>query len=226
MADAPPTIAIVGAGPGMGLAIAEQFGRHGFNVALVARTRTKLDELVARLDDQGIDAAGFTADVTDRRSIAVAFDQIKDRFGAVDVLEYSPAPQPSDPALAMVDVREVTVENTQPQIEYYLYGAITAAQQVLPDMLAAGSGTLLFTTGAGSVTPIPMLGNVNVAAAALRNWAINLHGALDGTGVYAAHIAIGVWLGSGQPGSHPAEVAPTYWGLYTARTDPEAIYPA
>ena len=34
------TIAIVGAGEGIGLAVAERFGREGFNVALPARSST------------------------------------------------------------------------------------------------------------------------------------------------------------------------------------------
>ncbi|MEW2050455.1 hypothetical protein [Streptomyces sp. NPDC005476] len=37
-----PTIAIIGAGPGMGLAIARTFGSRGFDVALSARTKEKL----------------------------------------------------------------------------------------------------------------------------------------------------------------------------------------
>jgi hypothetical protein len=33
------------------------------------------------------------ADVMDRPTLVAAFEKIKDRFGAVDALEYSPAPQ-------------------------------------------------------------------------------------------------------------------------------------
>jgi NAD(P)-dependent dehydrogenase (short-subunit alcohol dehydrogenase family) len=87
-----PTIAIVGAGPGLGLSIAKVFGRNGFSVALVARTREKLDRLAAELAESGVEAEGFAADIMDRSSLTAAFDRIKDRFGAVDVLEYSPAP--------------------------------------------------------------------------------------------------------------------------------------
>jgi short-subunit dehydrogenase len=43
-----PSIAIVGAGPGMGLAIARTFGSHEFNVALISRDSAKLDGLVDR----------------------------------------------------------------------------------------------------------------------------------------------------------------------------------
>lgn len=215
-----PTIAIVGAGPGLGLAIADEFGRRGFRVALLARTQSKLDELVEVLAERQIEAAGFSADLMDRPSLAEAFARVKQRFGRVDVLEYSPA----NPDLAAVGVLESTPEAMQPYIEHYLYGAIAAAQQVLPDMLAAGSGTLLFTTGGGSIDPAPSRGNANAAAAALRNWAMNLHGALKGTGVYAAHVALFAWLRSGQPGTAFGDIAPTYWNLHEARDVAEIVY--
>jgi hypothetical protein len=41
-------------------------------------------------------------------------------------------------------------------------------------MIAAGSGTILVTTGGGSITPVPFLANVNIAATGLRNWILNL----------------------------------------------------
>ncbi|MFF4347212.1 hypothetical protein [Streptomyces sp. NPDC001530] len=98
---------------------------------------------------------------------------------------------------------EATVENPQPQIEYTLYGAFAAARAGLPAMREAGAGTLLFTTGGGSVDSNPMMGNVNAAGAALRNCEINLDKELAGSGVHAAHVAINVWIGEGGPEGFP-----------------------
>jgi hypothetical protein len=69
-------------------------------------------------------------------------------------------------------------------------------------MREAGKGTLLYTTGAGSVDPVPMIANVNAAAAALRNWVVNLHKELADSGIQAAHVAIDVSLGEA-PGGCP-----------------------
>ncbi|MDP4505072.1 SDR family NAD(P)-dependent oxidoreductase [Nonomuraea turcica] len=223
-----PTIAIVGAGPGMGLAIARTFGSRGFDVALIARTKDKLDSLVAQLEAEEVTAAAFPADVLDRPSLSAALDAAADRFGGIDVLEYSPAPHSPVPGLTMAVPSEVTVDNLQPQIEYNVYGALTAAHAVLPAMREAGAGTLLFTTGGGSVHPVPMLGNVNAAAAALRNWVLNLHNELAGSGVYAAHVAITAWIGEGGPEgiptATPEQIAPLYWDLYERRDQPELVF--
>lgn len=221
-----PTITIVGAGPGLGLSIGKVFGRNGFAVALIARTQAKLDTLSAQLDDLGIQATGFTADVMDRPSLAAAFDQVKERYGGVDVLEYSPAPHDPVPGITIAGPLEVTVDNLQPQIDYYLHGAVTAARQVLPGMIERGTGTLLFTTGASSVSPNPVMGNVGIAGAALRNWALNLHQVLDGTGVFVAHVPLNVWIGKGGPDTQPDAIADLYWDLHTKRDEGEHLYTA
>ncbi|OWV09587.1 short-chain dehydrogenase [Micromonospora wenchangensis] len=222
-----PTIAIVGAGSGLGQSIAKTFGSNGFSVALVSRTQSKLDALAAELGQAGIDAAGFAADVMDRPSLVDASARIKQRFGTVDVLEYSPAPHTPVPGITMASPLDVTVENIQPQLDYYLYGGITAAQQVLPDMLERGSGTLLFTTGAASLNPTqaaPEFANIAIAGAALRSWVLKLHQVTDGTGVYAAHVPLSVWIGTGGPETQPDTIAQHYWDLYTKRDGAEHHY--
>ncbi|MBP2329047.1 NADP-dependent 3-hydroxy acid dehydrogenase YdfG [Kibdelosporangium banguiense] len=218
-----PSIAIVGAGPGMGLAIARTFGANGFDIALISRNRTKLDELVGRLKDEGITAAAFPADVLDRDALTQALKDAATHFGGIDVLEYSPVGTFGSTVLTVPT--ETDPSHVQHEMEFQLYGAITATKAVLPAMREAGAGTLLYTTGAGSIDPVPQVGNVNAAAAALRNWVINLHKELDGTGIQAAHVAIDVMIGDSDtvvPGikSVPAEqISPVYWDLHTTDRD-------
>ncbi|XRQ08980.1 SDR family NAD(P)-dependent oxidoreductase [Actinomadura welshii] len=223
-----PTLAIIGAGPGMGLAIARTFGSRGFDIALIARTKDKLETLVDRLGREGVTAAAFPADVLDRASLTGALEAAKARFGGIDVLEYSPAPHSPVPGLTLAAPSEVTVDNLQPMIEYGFYGAVAAARAVLPAMREAGAGTLLFTTGGGSVDPVPMFGNANAAQAALRNWVLNLDRELAGTGVHAAHVVIGVWMGEGAPEGGPTatpeQIAPLYWDLYERRDRSEVVF--
>jgi NADP-dependent 3-hydroxy acid dehydrogenase YdfG len=221
------TIAIVGAGPGLGLAIARTFGRQGFDVALISRNQSKLDDYVAQLAEENITAAAFPADVFDRDALKQALANATARFGGIDVLEYSPVGSAAGSRLTSPS--ESTPDDVQQQIEAQLYGSIAATQAVLPAMREAGAGTLLFTTGAGSIDPVPFIANVNAAAAALRNWVINLNKELTGTGVYAAHMAINVSIDGAIPdfpAAPAAEVAAAYWELHQARTEPEHVFSA
>ncbi|MFF1298362.1 MULTISPECIES: SDR family NAD(P)-dependent oxidoreductase [unclassified Streptomyces] len=221
------SIAVIGAGPQMGMAIARTFGSQGFDVALISRNRAKLDGLVATLGAEGITAAAFPADVLDHDALSQALKDAAARFGGIDVLEYSPLAIEST---VLATPAESDPSHMQHEIEVQLYGAMAATKAVLPAMREAGAGTLLYTTGAGSLDPLPMVGNVNAAAAALRNWVVNLHKELDGTGVQAAHIAIDVALGGSSmdptlKAATPEEVSSVYWELHTTKRDQgEIVY--
>jgi NADP-dependent 3-hydroxy acid dehydrogenase YdfG len=224
-----PTIAIVGAGSGLGLSIAKVFGDKGFSVALVSRTQEKLDTLAAGLNDVGIEAAGFAADVMDPPSVATAFDRIKERFGTVDVLEYSPAPHTPVPGLSSPGPLEADRASIQPQIEYYLYGGIAATAQVLPAMIERDSGTILYSTGGTSQDPLAgpaEFTTTTIGSGALRSYALKLHQATADTGVYVAHVPIFAWIGSGGPETQPGTIAQHYWTAYTTRDGAEHPYVA
>jgi NAD(P)-dependent dehydrogenase (short-subunit alcohol dehydrogenase family) len=84
------TIAIFGAGTGLGASLATRFGREGYRVALVARRAAPLEERVAELTRAGIEVAAFPADLTNLDSIPALVRSIEARFGAIDVAVYQP----------------------------------------------------------------------------------------------------------------------------------------
>jgi short-subunit dehydrogenase len=217
-----PTLAIVGAGPQMGLAIARTFGTRGFDVALIARNRARLEGLVGNLATDGITAAAFPADVTDHDALAGALKDAAARFGPINVLEYSPSPLPG-----MTTPSQTTPADVQALMDLF-YGALAATAAVLPAMRKAGAGTLLYTTVAASIDPNPMMGNLSAAHAALRNWALNLHKELAGEGIQAGHVAIGVAIGDTAPPGFKAaaadEIAPVYWDLHVHRDQAETVF--
>jgi len=211
-----PVIAIVGAGPGLGLSIARRFGAEGYQVALITRNRETLDGFAAQLAAEGVEAAGFAADVMRPDTVRSALASAADRFGSVDVLEYSPA----DRALAGVAAADATAEDLRPQIDHYLYGAVAAVRQVLPAMLERGNGTLQLSTGGSSVRPRGgTFGSIGIAAASLRNYAMALNVELAGRGIHAAHVAISVG-----PGTEPETIAEHYRTAHTKRDKPEIVH--
>ncbi|NKY25944.1 SDR family NAD(P)-dependent oxidoreductase [Nocardia gamkensis] len=228
-----PTIALVAAGTRLGLSLGKVFGGHGFDVALIARSEERLGALTDRLTDEGVEAAGFPADVTDRSALAAALDSAGARFGGIDVLQYSaPYVRADDGDSWMTGVLDVTVENLRPQIEGTCYGAITATRAVLPAMIATGAGTLLFTTGASAVSPTPSAGAAGAAGAALHNWALKLNNALADKGIYVGYVALGAWI-EGTPGTpedaspiEPDDIARLHWDMHATRNPAERLITA
>jgi len=205
------TIVIVGAGAGLGMSIAKKFGQNGFRVALIARNEEKLNQLVIELEQLGIEAASFQADILNKEQIEKAFAAIKEKYGFIDVLEYSPTPS-FDTVAPTLDVTE---ENALYQFQYNVLGALSSVRQVLPDMLDKQNGALLFTTGGAAVHPVPMMGNVGIAISGLRNYIFNLNSELADKGVYAGHLSIGIWI---QPNSGVQDkIADIWYDMYTKR---------
>ncbi|WP_167131292.1 SDR family NAD(P)-dependent oxidoreductase [Paramicrobacterium chengjingii] len=222
------TLAVVGAGPQLGMSIARRFAREGFSIALLARREEPLERLAAMLRDDGHEAAAFPADVSDPDSLRSALRAAEERLGGIDVLEFSPAPTKADMlARPLIDASEVTVESVLPEFDMYIRGGITAVRSVLPGMLSRGTGTIIFTTEAGSGPMIvPRVANVQIATGGLRNWALNLHESLRERGVYVGHVALAAAIGHGGPAAEPDTIADAYWKLHTERIEPELVYDA
>ena len=51
-----PAVALVAAGNRLGLSLGKVFGGHGFDVALIARSAERLDELTEKLAAEGVAA--------------------------------------------------------------------------------------------------------------------------------------------------------------------------
>src|SRR5665811_773955 len=145
------SIAIIGAGQGLGRAVARRFGAEGFTVGLISRNQERLDALAATLAKDGVQAQGFVADVRDPESIARALEQVTETLGPIEVLQYSPLPQKD----FMRPVLETTPQDLVGPVEFSIYGPAAAVHQVLPGMRSLGGnrGTILFVNGGSAVTP-------------------------------------------------------------------------
>lgn len=220
------TLAIVGAGPGLGLSLAKTFGQHAYRVALIARTQEKLDTYVQQLQALHIEAAGFAADVMNAAQLEAALSRVKETFGPVDMLEYSPLPSwTGEPSSTPAYVLDVTPENAISQFQMSVLGAITSVKAVLPDMLTRGSGTLFFTTGLSAIIPLPILGNTGIAMSGLRNYAYTLHEALADRGIYVGTLCIGAQIIKGDPQNDPDRIAAHVYQMCERRNHVEETFP-
>lgn len=80
------TALITGASSGIGWGLAEGLAAAGAQIVAAARRRDRLEHLVAGIEATGGRALAVAMDVTDRDSIATAFDAAQEAFGVVDVV--------------------------------------------------------------------------------------------------------------------------------------------
>jgi hypothetical protein len=103
-------------------------------------------------------------------------------------------------------------------------------------MLERGDGALFFGGGLSGLRPMPMLGTLAPASAALRMYVLTLAAAVKEQGVYAATLTIGGLIergdihrmfseqGASLPTLDPDEIADTAWRMYVARDEAEAVF--
>jgi NAD(P)-dependent dehydrogenase (short-subunit alcohol dehydrogenase family) len=207
------TLAIVGAGPQLGLAVAREFGAHNHQIALISRSRERLDSLTAALSEVGVDAAGFAADAGDSQALSQALLDAGEHFGGVDVLGYSPLP----PAGHLRHVLETTREQAQAAFELSVLGPMTAVQAVLPGMQKRGTGSLLFVTGCSSMVPNVAVAGSSIAMAGEAAYMTMLHQALAPENIHVAHMVVPMRIGPGEGLGDPANLAGRLWHLYEDR---------
>ena len=92
---------ITGGGSGINLAIARRFAQHGARVALIGRTREKLDTAAAEITKAGGTASGHPADVRDYDALAAAIKSARDTHGEIDLVVCGAAGNFPAPALGM-----------------------------------------------------------------------------------------------------------------------------
>ncbi|KQO01706.1 dehydrogenase [Arthrobacter sp. Leaf234] len=210
------TIAIIGAGRGLGAAVARRFGAEGMAVALISRSQGKLDSLAEDLGKEGIHARGFAADVRDPASITAALEAATETLGPIEVLQYSPLPQKD----FMRPVLETTPADLKGPIEFSIYGPVAAVHQVVPGMrfLGENRGTILFVNGGSAVKPGRAVTGTSIAFAGQAAYAQLLNEVLGEEGIQVSQLIIGGRIIEGDPEKDPAVLAGILWDLHTQRS--------
>lgn len=80
------TMFITGGSSGINLGIAEQYGRLGANVIIMARNPEKIDKAVSLLKNQGSQAMGISCDVRDYDGVEAALKKAVKTYGSLDTV--------------------------------------------------------------------------------------------------------------------------------------------
>ena len=145
-------VAVTGAAQGLGRAIAERFLKDGAEgVALLDLKEDVLAAAAAALDPAGSRTLAVPCNVADPDSVARAFQQIRDRFGWVDVLVNNAGI--TRDAL----VHKMTNEQFDQVLKVSLYGTFYCVKQVIDGMRERGYGRII------SMSSLANRGNVGQA---------------------------------------------------------------
>lgn len=144
---------ITGGSSGLGLAMAEYFGRIGASVAVTGRSRERLDAAAAHLRARGVEPLTVAMDVRDPEQVDATLAAVLDRFGRVDILVNNAAGN------FVVRAEDLSVNGWNAVVNIVLHGTFYCTRAVARHWIRQGRGgsilnilaTYAWTGGPGTV---------------------------------------------------------------------------
>lgn len=178
------SVLVVGAGPGLGAAVAQRFARDGYSVGLIAR-----DEAVLTTQSEELAATETTcfvarADVTDADELREAIDSVDALLGIPDVVLSNTS------MFVEATPTEIDPSSFETVWRVACLSSVIALQQVVPAMRERGSGVFLMPGTPLALKPWPPGAALGAAKAAARNFVMNAGVELAPEGIHAAVVTI------------------------------------
>lgn len=225
------TIVVCGYGPGISDGVARKFGAEGFSVALVARSRDKVEAGARALGQAGITARGFACDLADTAAVRRLVNDVRDVFGPVTVLHWN-----AYGTLAR-DLTTCDPGELRTMFDVGVTGLVAATQQSLEDMKTQKDAAIL-VTGGGLALDSPQVDVMAVSWDVMGLALVKsgqhklvglLHHRLKDEGIYVGELIVlgtvkGTAFDRGQPTLEPTAIGERFWQLYCARSDISVQY--
>lgn len=158
-------VLVTGAGRGIGRVIALAMARQGARVALLARTRSQLEEVAAEIGALGREVQVYSVDMGKREEIEAALGSVMENWGGVDVLVNNAGVQ-GPIGLS----HEVDVEEWLEAVQVNLVGTFLCTRLVLPGMIEREYGKIVNVSGGGAVSPRPRFGAYSASKAGVARF--------------------------------------------------------
>src|SRR3954453_12788592 len=158
------TALVLGAGGGLGRAIAKSLAREGARVAAGDVNEESLGPTLDDIAAVGADGLPLTWDLADLSLIDTHVAAIERRLGPVDVLVNNTGGPPPTPASGQAP------ELWSKHFQAMVLSVIALTDRVLPGMRERKWGRIITSTSSGVVAPIPNLGISNALRLSLVGW--------------------------------------------------------
>ncbi len=159
---------VLGAGGGLGRAIARSLAQEGARVAVGDIKAEALDPTLQDITAGGSEGLPLTWDLADLSQIESHVSSIEQRFGPVDVLVNNTGGPPPTPASGQA------IELWSKHFQAMVLSVIALTDRVLPGMRERKWGRIITSTSSGVIAPIPNLGISNALRLSLVGWSKTL----------------------------------------------------
>ena len=159
------TIWITGGSTGIGKALAIRFANEGWNVAISARRENLLKELSDRFEN----ISPFPLDVTDKENCKNIFNQVKEKFGNIDICFFSTGTW--DPKKE----KDIDVEQIENVFKINFFGTVNSIKAVEEYYKNRKEGTIAIVSSIAGYRGLPNSTGYGPSKSALNNLAESLY---------------------------------------------------
>ncbi|MBI5622378.1 MAG: SDR family NAD(P)-dependent oxidoreductase [Elusimicrobia bacterium] len=199
---------VTGASSGLGRAMAVELGRRGWKVALTGRRREKLASAAAAVraaqscwGAAAGDCLELHGSVTEPETVTRHYAAIKTAWGGLDLAVLNAGVGDS------VDAKRFSAENYRWTFETNVLGAAHWLEAVIPDMTAAGRGTIAGIASLSAYRGLPASGAYSASKAAMVTMLESVRVDLAGTGVKVVTVCPGFIKSEITDRNEPADMA-------------------
>lgn len=183
---------ITGSSRGLGLAMAEEFARHGCKLILCARDEQELARAREQVSRHGVQVETIACDVSDQQQAERAIAEAKQKFGRIDILVNNAGVISVGPILTQ------TLEDFREAMDVMFWGTVYPTLAVLPEMVDRGDGRIVNITSIGGKVSVPHLVPYGCAKFAAVGFSEGIYAELKKYGVHVTTIVPGLM----RTGSH------------------------
>jgi NAD(P)-dependent dehydrogenase (short-subunit alcohol dehydrogenase family) len=177
---------IIGAGDGLGAALARSFAAAGLTVCVTRRARNlaQLEALVASIEETGGKAHAFPIDARDEDAMVAMFDTIEADIGPIEVVAFNIG------ANVRFDVVDTTARVYQKVWEMAAFAGFIAGREAARVMTPRGRGTVIFTGATAGMRGREGFSAFAGAKHALRALAQSMARELGPKGLHVVHVVV------------------------------------
>jgi len=143
------TVLMTGGSRGLGLVMARQLIQAGARLAICARDASELERARTELEQGGGEVLALPCDVTDRTQVEQMVQQVRDRFGVIDILLNNAGTDIVGPMDAM------TMEDYDDAMKLHFWAPLYTTYAVFPQMRQRKAGRIVNISSIGGKVVSP-----------------------------------------------------------------------
>jgi short-subunit dehydrogenase len=171
-----PFAVVTGASSGIGYELARQFAQHGFDL-LVTATGPTIDEAARDFEQLGAQVTTVQADLATFDGVETLYQKIQATGRPVDAVAINAGVGVGGPFV------ETDLQDEINLINLNVVSAVHLSKHLVRDMVARGSGGILFTSSIAALMPGPFEAVYAASKAFIQSFAEGLRNELKDTGV-------------------------------------------